>query len=448
MSVLGEKLAGSVSVKAAVIGVLVLVMLIPVAMIEGVIYDRQVVHDYARDDIMQSWGEQQLILGPILILPISTRHLNQEGQEYFTRREIVLLPEELVFSTHVDPEIRHRGLHKVPIYRAAVNVSGSFPVPDLERLGVTDAELLYAEATVVLSLKDPQGIPESPQIRIGETTATFEPGGPAMAQTMPRSIEAPAAGLNADASTPFSMTLSLRGSESLSFVPYADTTRVEVSSDWPDPGFFGHYLPDSREISDDGFSAHWTISGLGREVPSQYVTRTSISLIPSASEFGVNFYIPVSMYQVTLRATGYAVLIIGLTFVAYFLIEMMTELRLHPLQYVLVGFANALFYLLLISFAEHVGFGLAYLISAVASTSLIAGYSSAILRARLRGAVMAAVLIAVYGLLYITLNAETFALLGGAIGLWATLAFIMYVTRRFDWYQQGTVEARTGAGQG
>ena len=143
------------------------------------------------------------------------------------------------------------------------------------------------------------------------------------------------------------------------------------------------------------------------------------------------------MYQVTLRAANYAVLIIGLTFVAWFLTEMLTELRLHPLQYVLVGFANALFYLLLISFAEHVGFGLAYLISSAASTSLIAGYSSAVLGARKLGLLMAAVLTGIYGLLYITLNAETFALLGGAIGLWVTLALIMSLTRRIDWYKQG-----------
>lgn len=441
MSTLAEKLAGSVSLKAAVIGALVLVMLIPVAMVEGVIHDRQAVHDYARSDVMQSWGERQLVLGPLLILPFSERHINRDGEEYSTRRDIVLLPEELSFTTHVEPEIRHRGLHKVPIYRATVAVAGSFPAPDLVRLGLTEADLLYDEAVIVLSLNDTQGIAETPQIRLGASPATFEPGGPTITASMPRAIEAPAIGLNVDASTGFSMTLSLRGSESLSFTSYADTTRVEITSDWPDPGFFGHYLPDTREIGDDGFSAQWTISGLGREVPSQYVTRSDVSLKPSDSAFGVNFYMPVSMYQVTLRATSYAVLIIGLTFVAYFLIETMAELRLHPLQYVLVGFANALFYLLLISFAEHTGFGPAYLISAAASTSLIAGYSSAVLGARLRGAIMAAVLTGIYGLLYMTLNAETFALLGGAIGLWATLAFIMYFTRRIDWYKQGSAKA-------
>lgn len=446
MSVLGEKLAGSVSLKAAVIGALVLIMLIPVAMVEGIIYDRQVIHDYARRDIMQSWGEEQLILGPMVILPFTERHTNQDGEEYTTRREIVLLPEELEYASHVEPEIRHRGLHKVPIYRATVDVSGRFPAPDVERLGITEAELLYDEAIVVLGLNDTQGIAETPRITMAGSTTAFEPGGPTLAASMPRAVSARAIGLQTGAPTAFSIALSLRGSETLSFVPYADTTRVDMSSDWPDPGFFGHYLPDTRQISDEGFSAQWTVSGLGREVPSQYVSRSGIALDPSASAFGVNFYMPVSMYQVTLRATSYAVLIIGLTFVAYFLMEMMTDLRLHPLQYILVGFANALFYLLLISFAEHLGFGPAYLISAAGSTSLIAGYSSAVLGARRRGGIMAAVLTAIYGLLYITLNAETYALLGGAIGLWATLALIMYFTRRIDWYKQGGTpeQAQTG----
>ncbi len=437
MSVLGDKLKGSVSLKAAVIGTLVLIMLIPVAMVEGIVYDRQNVHDYARRDIMRSWGEEQLVLGPLLILPFLERHTNQDGEEYTTRRELVLLPEELEYASRVDPEIRHRGLHKVPIYRATVDVSGSFPAPEVERLGISEAELLYDEAIVVFSLNDTQGIAETPRITMAESTTAFEPGGPTLAANMQRAVAAPANGLQAQDSTPFSIALSLRGSETLSFVPYADTTRVEITSDWPDPGFFGHYLPDTRQISDEGFSAQWTISGLGREVPSQYISRSSIALDPSASAFGVNFYMPVSMYQVTLRATSYAVLIIGLTFVAYFLIEMMTGLAVHPLQYVLVGFANALFYLLLISFAEHVGFGLAYLISAAGSTSLIAGYSSAVLGARRRGGIMAGVLTAIYGLLYITLNAETYALLGGAIGLWITLALIMYLTRGIDWYSQG-----------
>lgn len=431
-----EKLAGSVSLKAAIIGALVLVMLIPVEMIEGVVHDRQNVHDFARRDIMASWGERQLVLGPILVLPFRERHLNQDGEEYFSRREIFVLPEELSFTTRVDPEILHRGLHEVPIYRAAIDVAGRFPALDLTRLGLTEAEIEYGDAKIVLSLSDTRGIAETPRIRIGETRAAFEPGGPALAASLPPAVVARVAGLQPESATPFSMTLSVRGSESLSFVPYADTTSVAVTSGWPDPGFFGHYLPETREISGRGFAARWTISGFGREIPSQYISRSSIVLDPSASAFGVNFYMPVSLYQVTLRATSYAVLIIGLTFVACFLTEVLAGLRLHPLQYVLIGFANALFYLLLISFAEHIGFGLAYLISAAASTGLIAGYSSAVLGAPRRGALMAAVLSGIYGLLYITLNAETYALLGGATGLWATLALIMYLTRRIDWYRQ------------
>ncbi len=434
MSLLGEKLKGSVSLKAGVIGALVLIMLIPVAMVEDIVYDRQSVHNYARQDIMASWGEQQLILGPILIVPFRETHVNRNGEEVYTYGEIVILPDELSYSTSVDPELRHRGLHKVPIYRARVDVSGSFPAPRLDRLGLAGADRELLEAKVVLSLSETQGIAETPEIRFGASNAIFEPGGPTMAAGMPPAIVAPVGAIPGESSTSFSTTLSLRGSESLSFLPYADTTRVEITSDWPDPGFFGHYLPDSREISGDGFSAQWTISGLGREIPSQYVSLSSVEPNPLASAFGVNFYMPVSMYQVTLRATSYAVLIIGLTFVAYFLIEVMSKMQLHPLQYILVGFANALFYLLLVSFSEHLGFGFAYLISAIASTSLIPGYSSAILGARHFGALMAAVLFAIYGLLYTTLNAKTFALLGGSIGLWVTLALIMYLTRRIDWY--------------
>ena len=445
MSAFGEKLAGSVSVKAAIVGVLVLVMLIPVAMVEGVVWDRQNVHNYARQDITASWGGPQRVIGPVLVIPYSTRHEDADGQWSVRRSRLFVLPSELRYEADVDPDVLHRGLHKVAIYRAIVDVSGVFPAADLSRIEHDNPELHYDEAFVVADVSDTRGIAETPAIQIHDSSSVFEPGGSALitggANTAfgsgLRIIRAPVGDALGEVETSFTMRLSLKGSDELTFVPFADTTQVVMRSDWADPGFFGQYLPDSRDISDSGFDAAWQVSGLGRGAPSQWTGRSNVSPDAQASAFGVRLYIPVSMYQVTLRAANYAVLIIGLTFVAWFLTEMLTELRLHPLQYVLVGFANALFYLLLISFAEHVGFGLAYLISSAASTSLIAGYSSAVLGARKFGLLMAAVLTGIYGLLYITLNAETFALLGGAIGLWVTLALIMYLTRRIDWYKQG-----------
>ncbi len=233
------------------------------------------------------------------------------------------------------------------------------------------------------------------------------------------------------------LVLQLNGADSLRISPLGDTTKVTMNSTWPSPSFVGNYLPEHREVSDSGFSAAWQVSSLGRSLPSQWTGKTAIKGNKQQMSFGVDFYQPVSLYRLSLRAAKCAVLFIGLTFVAYFLFEVMAGLRLHPLQYLLVGFANALFYLLLLSLAEHIGFGWAYLASSGASISLVAGYSVAILGRESRGLLMAIILAGLYSFLYMTLKAETYALLAGALGLWITLAIIMFLTRRIDWYAQG-----------
>lgn len=437
-----QGLKRSVSIKAAVIGGLVLVLLIPVSMINGVVHDREAVHQQARWDIMRAWGQPQLLAGPVLVVPCTIRHIDSKGNEYTEERRLYVLPETLDIETDVRPEVRYRGLHKVPIYAARVALKGRFARPDIDRLGIGTATLDWGKASIALTVSDARAISEAPSILMNGETSRFESGGPTLFHDAPPAIVAPAGQLLATANNGdglrFETTLSLNGSDSLQFVPLGDTTDVRMTSDWPSPSFLGNYLPGNRDISDDGFTAAWQIASLGRELPSQWTDRNAQSASTHTSAFGVSFYMPVSLYQLTLRATKYAVLFIALSFVAYFLFEILAGLRLHPLQYLLVGFANAMFYLLLLSFAEHVGFGLAYLASAAASAGLITGYSAAILGGRRRGFIVATVLTALYAFLYMTLKAENYALLGGAAGLWVALAAVMYMTRRIDWYAQST----------
>lgn len=433
-----QGLKRSVSIKTAVIGFLVLVLLIPVSMIKGIVHDRESVHQQARYGIMQSWGNQQLIAGPILVVPFTLTHVNSKGIEIIEENWMYLLPETLSFTTNISPEVRYRGLHKVPIYTADIVISGRFNKAKLDVLGIRSAKIDWQKALVVLSVADARAITETPSITIGDKSVRFEPGGRGLFADMPPPITAAAGtllqGSPVNHAIDFSMTLRVNGSDSLQFVPLGDTTHVSMSSDWPSPSFLGNYLPSSRSVSDAGFTAKWKIASLGRALPSQWTDRQD--RVPNAyqSTFGVTFYMPVSLYQLTLRATKYAVLFIGLSFVAYFLFEIMANLRLHPLQYLLVGFANATFYLLLLSLAEHMGFGWAYLVSATASAGLITAYSAVILAGRQRGYIMAVVLTGLYAFLYMTLKAENFALVAGAVGLWLTLAAVMYMTRRIDWY--------------
>lgn len=207
-----------------------------------------------------------------------------------------------------------------------------------------------------------------------------------------------------------------------------------MSANWGAPSFIGRQLPAIREIHDDGFEASWHSTRIGRKLPVVWTTAQDPQAFAAQSAFGARFIQTVGLYQLIERSTKYAVLIVGLTFVTYFLMEVVASLKLHPLQYLLVGLANTLFFLLLLSLSEHIGFDVAYLLSAAASTSLIAGYSAAILLRGIRVIAVVAVLAALYAFLYMTLKAESFALLAGSIGLWIALAAIMYLTRRINWY--------------
>jgi inner membrane protein len=192
-----------------------------------------------------------------------------------------------------------------------------------------------------------------------------------------------------------------------------------------------------HDITESGFTAEWRTTSLGRTLPAMWLEGNLQPGKVESAVLGIDLFVPIDVYRLTDRATKYAVMFIGLTFVAYFLFEVLGGLKLHPLQYLLVGFGNAIFYLLLLSLAEHVGFGASYLLSAAASAGLITGYSLSILGSRKSAARMLGILSLLYGLLYLTLQAETYAMLAGAIGLWCSLALIMYLTRRIDWYTVG-----------
>ena len=427
----------SASIKALTIAVLILLLLIPMSMIKGVVHERSNIHEHARSDIKRSWGHEQLIAGPVLVVPYTETRINRRGQEVLTERRAYVLPSRLDIASHTAPEVRHRGLHKVPIYTAKMTLKGSFPKPDVRRLNLADAVPNWDKAVIALSVSDARAIAETPSVKLGDRSARFAASGTRLLGELASPIVAPAGALfdGRRESTEFTIDLRIKGSDSLQLFPFADTTLVTMTSTWPNPSFVGNHLPESHDIAADGFEAEWRISGLGRALPSQWTDRTTISGGMPSQAFGVTFYMPVSLYQATLRASKYAVLFIGLSFVAYFLFEILGDLRLHPLQYLLVGFANAVFYLLLMSFAEHIGFGPAYFVSAAASTALIGGYSAAVLRGYRHGLVMATVLSLLYAFLYMTLKAESYALLAGAVGLWVALAAVMWATRRIDWYE-------------
>lgn len=433
MQTVFSRLHRSTSVKVFSIGILVLVLLIPLAMVKETVRDRDTVGLEAKQDIQRTWGHAQIVAGPLLVLPYETLH-TADNREHTVRKALrIMLPTVLNVDSSLATETRYRGIHKVPVYSARSRLSGSI---DLANIGVDVTDIDWADAFVAIAVSDGRAIAETPVLQANGETLPFIPGGQQI-PGFPPQIVAPVGKLFSGehpSSVDFDVSLNIKGSESLRFLPLGDTTHVSMQSEWASPSFSGNYLPETREVTDNGFTAQWRVSSIGRPLPSRWSTHTTAAQLAEQSAFGVDLYMPISVYRLTLRAAKYGILFIGLTFVGYFMFEVIAGLRLHPLQYLMIGLANVLFYLLLVSFAEHTGFGIAYILSALASSGLVVGYSRSVLGDRGRASIIAAILVVLYSFLYMTLKAESYAMLAGAIGLWATLALIMYLTRGINWY--------------
>jgi inner membrane protein len=438
-------LQSSVTGKVLFIGVLTLLLLVPLGMIEGLIQERTQLYDTARADIANSWGEAQTIGGPILVVPFEyTRWHNGEPMTYTD--EVYVLPEQLAVVGNVDAEERRRGIYRVPVYTTRLRVTGRFAAVTLGS-EYPDLKILWEQAQIALPLTDARSVREPIGLTSGNGTTTFEASAGRVAGFGPQLV-APYAALGLGAlTTPqaFSFELALGGTGALHFLPLGDETRVAITSDWASPSFVGAFLPGERTVGASGFTAEWRVLDLGRGYPSSW-KRSEAPQAVGASAFGAELITPVGIHEATMRAAKYAVLIIGLTFVAYFLFELTAALRLHPLQYLLIGMANCVFYLLLLALAEHVGFGPAYVASAVAATALITSYSGAVLASLRRAAPIGGLLTALYGYLYVTLKAEDYALLFGALGVFAALAAFMYLTRHIDWFAVSFGPRRGGDG--
>ncbi|MGI9232921.1 MAG: cell envelope integrity protein CreD [Woeseiaceae bacterium] len=437
MRIPGNADSRSASVKVIVIALLTLVLLIPLGMIESIVVDRQNNASAAALNIRQSWGGEQTITGPILKLPYELENKTVHGLSYVDERCVYLLADELTIDAGVETEIRYRGIHKVPVFASVITISGRIDFSSLESLGITSEQVQWSRAKLFVGISDPTALAKIPVVVANSNEVSFSAGGKGidgLASELAAPLGKAFEGSESMAPLMLDISLAVNGSGSLQFLPLAENAELSMSSNWASPSFTGRQLPRAREIRDDGFDATWHSTRIGRKLPAAWIGNEHARVTAGQGAFGARFIETVGLYHLIDRSTKYAVLIVGLTFVAYFLMEIVAALKLHPLQYLLVGLANTLFFLLLLSLSEHVGFDAAYVLSACASTTLIAGYSAAILTSRMRASLMVGVLAALYVFLYMTLKAQSVALLAGSIGLWVALAVVMYLTRRINWY--------------
>jgi len=430
-----------------------LLLLIPVEQIRGLVSERQATRDGVVQDIARSAGYAQTVIGPILVVPY-TRIVRSwsEEREGEPRRliqtevsgRLAFLPADFELSGRLTVDQRQRGIYQARIFDADSRITGRFELKPNYGITADLADYTFAAPLLVLGISDIRGIGTGLELTWNGEAIPFQPGA---TSSLPAGVHAqlPAPVTAQPNAMSFAIALSLQGTGDFQVTPVGRESRVLLSSNWPHPSFVGEFLPREREVTDAGFSARWQTSFFATNLENVASACPDFTLSSAACSelmgrhFGVSFIDPIDHYLKSERATKYAFLFIGLTFAAFFLFEVLRRFSVHPIQYGLVGLALAVFFLLLLSLSEHVGFALAYLVSAAACVALIAYYVLHVVGSRTIGAVFGAALGAMYGMLYAILSAEDYALLMGSLVVFGVLGAIMVLTRKVNWGQFGKV---------
>lgn len=432
-----------VLVKLATCGGLAVVLVVLLARVQSVVDERQGRSGEALLEVSGKWGASQAIVGPVLALPYRVENREKDGTTGTRDDLALLLPDRLELDGTLAPEVRRRGIFSVVVYTLQLKVSGSFPGVEPGALGLPEDRVLWSDARLSIGTSDTRGIQEQLRVTWDGSSLPARPG-PAASPLGVTGLHAPIGGLKA-AGEPhtFSFTLTLRGSREVTFAPLGMETRVALRSPWPHPSFGGAFLPEVRTITPSGFAASWRIAYFGRGYRQEWrgedLSGNAFATAVAPSAFGVALFQPATHYQQATRSIKYGLLFVALTFGAFFLFETFGgSLEIHPIQYLLVGLALCLFYLLLVSLSEQIGFGRAYLAASAGTVLLVSGYSAGILSWR-RGALIGALLTGLYAYLFTLLRVEDYTLLIGSLTVFALLAAVMYATRRVNWYAIGDV---------
>jgi len=418
----------SVSLKIFVVGVLALFLLIPAAMIRSLIQERQLNSVEVVKEISSKWGNEQTIAGPIITIPFLHRSV-VEGKEVVVRQYAHFLPDQLNVVGKMDPEIRYRGIYKVIVYTTNLQISGKFKRPDFGEWKIDPVDIIWDEATISLGIPDMRGIKNDLTVEFGGANYEVSPG--VDSQDILKQGVSARVRVDTASEYAYSIKLDLKGSTALRFVPLGKVSKVEIESPWSSPSFDGAFLPDNRTVKQNGFRADWTVLNLNRNFPQKW---TGSSYDVYESSFGVNLLFPVDHYQKSERAAKYALMFIALTFMVFLFSEILNRRKIHPVQYILVGFALCVFYTLLISLSEQLGFAIAYIIASTGTIALIGSYAVAIFNNKKQSMVLIGVLVVLYLFLFTILQLEDYALIMGSIGLFIALAIVMHISRKVDWY--------------
>lgn len=440
---IGQYLRQSVTLKLLSIFILMLLLMIPVSLVMELINERDAMRQEATNEVSDKWANSQHVYGPVLTLPFN-RQILEDDKVKAVREEAHILPSLLSISGEVESRSLHRGIYEVVVYDSQVSFEGSFADIEKYTAELTGYELLWDEAFLTIGISDLRGVKEKVTVHWSGEKIAVEPG-----SRVPGLVNSGITVNNVFDGVPdtesfhFSFNLRLQGSSHLGFIPLGKETTVGLTSNWQDPSFSGSFLPDERTVNEEGFAASYKILELNRNYPQFWIGDLNAVSIQN-SAFGVDLLLPANDYQKAIRSAKYALLVISLTFLTFFLVEIFNKKSVHPFQYILVGMALVLFYVLLISISEHTSFNKAYLIAGTAVIAMTGLYAKSVLGSLKQTAVLVMVLVLSYSFVYITLQIQDYALLIGSIGLTAILALTMYITRNINWYEISSLK-KTGS---
>lgn len=421
----------SYSVKMIIVLILALVLLIPSFWIMEIIRERKQLQDNVEKELAALWGKNQELSGPVLNIPYSYYDDLEDLQESNETTAIAhFLPEQLKIQCELLPEIRKRGIYKLPVYQSNVRIESKFNVPDFAKLNINPKFVKWDEAYFTLGISDLRGVRNDLAVTINDESFEIIPGVEDN-DLFQSGITIKTPTLNFSDGINFQSNIMLNGSADFQVEPFGKTSDIEMKSAWSDPSFIGAFLPANYDVSEDGFKANWTVTHINRNFPQQWISN---KYKKRDSSLGVKLLMPIDHYQKTTRSAKYAILFIALNFIVFLFIEIRNKKRIHPFQYSLVALALLLFYTLLTSIGEQIGFNAAFSISALAISGLITWYSYSILKKIKPTISIAALQIALYVFLFTILQLQDYALLMGSIGLFIILGIIMKASQKIKWY--------------
>ena len=433
----------SITLKMVIIGILILVLLIPTNMVESLIREREFTSNDAVKEVASKWGLDQTIGTPVISIPYYTIGTDANGHKQTYINYAHILPNDVQIETNVTPEKKKRGLYEIVLYNTQTTIKGSFK-SEIDKLQQkTNNGLRLDLAQIQLGISDLKGLKDIVSFNIdGIDTMEFNPGVPN--NDIYYSGMSFPINLMDRTDFAFECKLNLNGSTSLHFQPYGKKTTVELHSAWGNPSFEGYFLPDTSHITDTSTFAKWKILQLNRNYPQyglgafirESEQAAAIQQGQSDSSFGVRLMLPVDEYQKTNRSAKYAIMFILLTIVSFFFVEIIHKKRVHPIQYLLIGFGIVLFYILLLSISEHLNFDSAYWISCAGIVLLIGLYTQSIFKKIKITSLISIILLILYVFFYALLQLQNYSLLMGSVGLFIILGATMYLTRNIDWYKE------------